>query len=186
MLSEFQIVEQDNSSFSGSIKFVLQERHVLFLYVNEHNNIIVRDAKGHTPMSYIPWDEVDAFVIMKLLVDAGANLSDQNFQVKLIITGCIISYLTIIIVQDYLQVACSRGYSDNVSLLLKYGAKADSESLTKALAGGYEYVIIILYIAKNFLGIQISWIDTLQNFLGSIFVDAHKRASMYMHNLIYT
>ena len=32
-------------------------------------------------MCSIPWDEVNAFQIMKLLIAAGANLSDQTFQV---------------------------------------------------------------------------------------------------------
>ena len=32
-------------------------------------------------MCCIPWDEVNAFEIMKLLIDAGANPSDHDFQV---------------------------------------------------------------------------------------------------------
>ena len=40
-----------------------------------------RDIRGHTPLSCIPWDEVNAFEIMKLLMDAGANPPDHDVQV---------------------------------------------------------------------------------------------------------
>ena len=40
-----------------------------------------RDINGDTPLCFVPWDQSSAFKIMKLLIDAGVNPLDYNFQV---------------------------------------------------------------------------------------------------------
>ena len=45
-----------------------------------------RDIRGLNPLCCIPWDEVNAFAIMKLLIDAGANPPDHTIMQVIIIT----------------------------------------------------------------------------------------------------
>ena len=49
------------------------------------------------------------------------------------------SIIIFILLQDFLQSACSGGCSKSVSFLLKSGAKADPIALKTALSWGYEY-----------------------------------------------
>ena len=132
--------------------FVLWEYILIKQVITEHICYIFRDIRGHTPLCCIPWDEVNAFEIMKLLLDAGANPPDHDVQVTKINYKVYYKIsVTYILLQDYLQDACSRGCSDNVSLLLKHGAKADSEALKKALTGGYEYVFCPIIITVQYI-----------------------------------